>query len=280
MSDLHTPMPDQISIGPFGIDSYTFCAGMGAILGIAWILAARLRNSAQDAPGAVSATLNGLLLVGIGSSVAGRLAYALIYLDYFRDHLAEIASAASPGYSGQAAILGGMAGWWLARRLRLPVADPGLVVLATLIGIGASLGCVPHGCAYGQEVFWGGTSWIEQLAWLLRVDWPDAYRISNPRLPIQLFLAGWLALCGVIALVPARRRQPLSPVSPTRGIRLSPVALWLVLFAMGDFALQFARADPMPVVAGLRAAQWLDIVLWLAGCTGLARNLRLAITST
>ncbi|HEY3342936.1 MAG TPA: prolipoprotein diacylglyceryl transferase family protein, partial [Anaerolineae bacterium] len=126
-------------------------------------------------------------------------------------------------------------------------------VLMTLAGAGASIGCIPAGCAYGREVFWTD-GWL----WQLRVDWPDATLINNPRLPTQLFMLIWLLVCLLIIWVAHTRHWRYSQGNRT-------LALWITLFAVGDFFIQFARADLMPVFGPLRAAQWADVALALLG---------------
>ena len=238
-------MQTQITIGPATLDTYTFYIALGVLAAGLW----QVRQSRPDFP----RVLNGFLLVGAGALLAGRLGYVLLNADYFRDHLDEIVSLASPGYWEHAAIVGGLAGWAVAQRLRLRgLSRPVLILLVTLVGMGASLGCISHGCAYGREVFWTD-GWL----WQLRVDWPDAYTIDNPRLPTQLFTLGWLLVCLILVAWQARRS------------RTPRLALWLLLFAAGDFTLQFLRIDPVPSIGPLRAPQWADAILACAGITAL-----------
>jgi len=93
-------------------------------------------------------------------------------------------------------------------------------VTICLVGIGASIGCVPNGCGYGREVFWTG----DPLLWLLRVDWPDVMLVRNPRLPTQLFTVAWLMVC---LMAVQRLRRPV----------------WaIVMIAAGDWLIGFLRA--------------------------------------
>ncbi len=203
----------------------------------------------------LSDTLTALLILAVAAVTAGRAGYVLLNVDYFRDHMNEIVTLASPGYWGHAAIAGGLVAWWSIGRLRRRIAPAPLIILASLIGIGASVGCIPSGCAYGREVFWTD-GWL----WHLRADWPDMYSINNPRLPVQAGMAVWLAICAgsALAVLWAAHRRHLQ--SSIRGI-----ALWLTLFAIGDFSLQFLRADPMPSFGPLRIAQWADMALFICG---------------
>jgi phosphatidylglycerol:prolipoprotein diacylglycerol transferase len=245
-------MSSQIHIASIAVNSYTAYVVIAALLAAGW---AAWR--ASSSPGGRSAVLNGLLIIGAMSLALGRVGYGLLNLSYFQEHPAELISTASPGYSEHAVILGGLLGWALTQRLRQRVPATSLVLLATFIGIGASIGCVPNGCAYGREVFW-----TDGLLWQLRMDWPDAYTINNPRIPVQLLEAAWLLLCLLFALAAART---------SAGARDGTILLlWTVLFALGDFVLQFLRADPAGIVMGLRIPQWADFALCLITVAGLA----------
>jgi prolipoprotein diacylglyceryltransferase len=249
-------MPTQTYIGSFAINVYTLYIALGALAGAGYMLW-QLRHRPWHE---LSRALNGVLIMALAALIAGRVGYIALHFDYFQEHLAEVAWPASPGLSEHAAIIGGLAGLVIARQLRHPVPVGATLVLATLIGMGASLGCIPNGCAYGREVYW-----TDGWAWQLRVDWPDAYTLNNPRLPSQLFLLAWLLICLCAAYV------YIATLHPERGWQgYSPILLWIVLFAGGDFVLQFMRADQAPVIGPLRAPQWVDIgfvvlgSLWLA----------------
>ncbi|MCL4505901.1 MAG: prolipoprotein diacylglyceryl transferase [Chloroflexi bacterium] len=239
------------------MNTYTLWTALGAAAGGACILwqARGSRHKTSDA-------LTALLILAAVALAAGRLGYVLLHADYFREHISEIVSLASPGYWEHAVIAGGLCLWMLSSRLRDRITPAPLVILASLIGIGASIGCIPSGCAYGREVFWTD-GWV----WSLRADWPDMYSINNPRLPTQLFMAGWLALCAVIVLlvffVMRRRRSHDLEII---------VALWVVCFAAGDFVIQFLRMEPAPVIGPWRVGQWADGVMFAFGVAWLMRD--------
>jgi len=226
-------MPPQfISLGPFSANIYAALAGLGGVAALAWAWW-QLRDAN---------VLNTFLVIGICAALAGRLGYLAIYQP----------PNGEPGLQAHAALLGG----WLAHTVvcrinrpalpTLPVSS--LITLASLIGIGASIGCIPNGCGYGREVFWADGGDLT-LAWAVRVDWPDAYTLQNPRLPTQLFATGGLLVLMGLAVWGLRRLH----------LRPQMVGLaWLAACCAGDFWLQGLRADAMPVWQGLRAEQWLD----------------------
>jgi len=176
--------------------------------------------------------------------LAGRAAYVLIHWEYFSEHRAEVIGFA--GLSEHGAIAGGMAAYLILRRaVHPPPVHLGSVCSAAfvLVAIAASLGCIEAGCAYGREVFWQ-TDGEASLAWQMRVDWPDAYQVRNPRWPTQVLMAAWMAGCGtVLWLAKVRVPEVLVPC-----------------FAIGDFSWQFLRGDSAALLGPFRIYQWLDLV--------------------
>jgi prolipoprotein diacylglyceryltransferase len=229
------------------------------------------------------AVLTHALIIGICALALGRMGYVALHWVYFVDHTNEIFSLASPSFQEHAALCGGFIGYWLLARL-LPIANSPLpiVLCISLIGMAASLGCIANGCAYGREVFWQSEG-EHSLMWLVAVDWPDAYGINNPRLPTQLFMAGWLGVVGSVVMLMGRgdkkTRRKGDKTSPHLLISSSPYVFWLLFFALGDFIIQFARGDASPIWAGLRTEQWLDVAFCLLAAAGIVRALRSGETS-
>ena len=247
-------MPTQVYFFTMALNTYTLWVTLAVMAGSIWTLW-QVRRSWP----AFSATLNALLLSALVSMFLGRAGYVLLHLDYFQEHLNEIISSTSPGLWEHTLIVGWLVGGWIAHRFHQDAPLNSTCMLMTLAGLGASVGCIPVGCAYGREVYWTD-GWL----WQLRVDWPDATLINNPRLPTQLFMVIWLLVCILIVWVAQRRHWHIA-----QGSRM--LVLWVALFALGDFVIQFARADAMPMLGSLRAAQWMDVafVLLCAGALGL-----------
>lgn len=251
-------LPQFVSLGPLTLNLYTALVALAALAPPTW---AWLRTrDGRIFPAA--------LIVALSACVFGRAGYVVLHWDYFREQPAEIVSLA--GLSEHAATVGGViAAWGLRRAARAPDAlYPAFAAQFILVGIAASIGCIPNGCAYGREVFWQ-TDGEHSPAWLLRADWPDAYSIHNPRWPTQAFMALWLAPVGVLLAAmwirATRRRTPL---------RLHHLLIPLALIALGDLLIQFLRADPAPAFAGLRVYQWLDLAMILLAAAILLPRLR------
>lgn len=246
------------------LNIYTTLVGLGVCFGLAY---AAWQARSWD-------VLTDALIIGVFALALGRMGYVALHWNYFADHTNDILSLASPGFQEQAALCGGFIGYWLSAKRHSSIANRQLPITICIgfIGIAASLGCISNGCAYGREVFWQ-ISGERSLAWLASVDWPDAYGISNPRLPTQMFMVGWLCVVGVWM------RSRTVGQSGSKSVSRTPLSycptvllLWLVLFTLGDFVIQFARADDSLVWMGLRAEQWADVLLGVLAAAGIVRR--------
>lgn len=195
----------------------------------------------------------GLLAVAAGALLLGRLGYLGLNSAFFVERPAVWLGDAAAGYSAHTAWVGGWLGWRLSGR-RVPAHL--LAAAGLLAAIGVSFGCAQAACAYGREVGFG-----DGLLWLLRVDGPDAYGLSNPRIPAQLFQAAWLG-GGLLILALMRDRLAKRDIIPA-------ATLW---FALGDLVIQLMRSDPSPEWFGLRAQMVLDGILILSVALAFARR--------
>ncbi len=237
----------HVSLGPFTLNTYTLLIALAA-------LACVLIRYWQTRDERVFAAA---LVIGLAALACGRAGYVALNWDYFREHTNDI--FALNGLSEHAALAGATIGYWLLAIHKYPLANSQLPIAFTLTGIASSVGCIPNGCAYGREVFWQ-TDGANSLAWLLRADWPDAYLVNNPRWPTQALLAGWLLVAATILFALTRRKGDRERGRNLVSLSsLSPLSF--LVFAAGDFLIQFLRGDAAIMVAGLRVYQWLDVLL-------------------
>lgn len=190
------------------------------------------------------------LLAGLALALLlGRALHVAVHWAYFQDHLAEIPQWTAGGLSWQGAAWGALIGCGVvgrARGLRWPQLATGLALAAPLLALGAWYGCQHALCAHGAEV----STLADYPAWLV-VDARDRFGLYAPRFnthPIGIGLM-LLTLLGVWAL---RRLPPL---------RLLGISLALV--ALSNLSVGFLRGDMMPMAAGLRLDQWLDLAVLL-----------------
>lgn len=244
--------------------SYTAWVALFGLAGLGWVLWRGCRSLAD-----VADALAQVFFIGLAALVCGRIGYALLNLDFFAQKPGAVWSASYPGLAEQTALLGACVAWRVfavqPRRLankivegknfmRQParLSEASFILLAALVGIGASVGCMQAGCAYGREVFWQDGA--NSIGWLLRADLPDAYSIPNPRWPTQAMMAVGLSLeAGLLGFGMARN-------AAFEKSGFLTVTLFCALFLAGDFLIQFLRADPGgEVMFGLRGSQWLDV---------------------
>jgi prolipoprotein diacylglyceryltransferase len=253
------------------LSGYTFLIGLAALVSVAWAW-----FNTRDAR-----IFSVALITAVFALAFGRAGYVLLNWDYFSEHTIEIVSLT--GLLEHGALVGGALGAACAMRLYPNALRPSHIASAAIvIGIAASIGCIPSGCAYGREVFWQDGA--NSPGWLLRVDWPDAYGVNNPRWPTQALLAGWL-FAGTAILVVVTRWQggKVTDGASNRSVTLSPLhpssfdyrsggsgQALVILFALGDFFIQFLRADPAITLGGLRIYQWFDLALGMLAAFGFA----------
>lgn len=191
------------------------------------------------------------LAAGVGALVGGRAEHvALHWAAWFSAHPDEIARVALGGLGWHGAVVGGLIGLFAAARfVRLPVSTGGTALLdpfapaLALLALGGWIGCAAAPCAWGKEV----TTLADYPAWA--VGWTrDVYNLYAPRYNTQLFGAA-LAVLLLLAAAWLPRR-----------VRAGHFWLILALLSAGMFFIGFWRADPVPVVFGLRADQVADAV--------------------
>lgn len=224
-------------IGPWWIEPYTLriLIGTTAALLCLWLRAPAYGLSRRAAGG----WLWGMALAAL---VSGRAGYVLGNLRYFSQQPHAILRPG--GMQGGAALLGSLlvALLW-ARGARRPFNAllAWLTPAILLIAAGAWWGCASVGCAWGRVVFFPS----DQNPWYVTPS-PDIYRNVLPRYAVQALGALCALLLAGGALL-ARARA----------------AAALALYAAAAGALTFLRADPVPLIAGLRVDSLQDVgIAW------------------
>lgn len=223
----------------------------------------------------------------VAGITGGRVGHVLANQEYFAEDLRRAFYLWEGGLAFQGAFLAGLLALFLYSAYHelpfLVLADtaaPGLA-LGQVFGW---LGCLMGGCAYGLESH--GATFLARLS----LDLPDVYGIYAPRFATQP-LASALSLAIFILLWATRHRWPFDPSAGLRASfaqdrqgRPSPglaFALYLLLYASGQFLLEFTRGDEAIYWGLWRVSQWLYLAeaasaLVLLAC--LSRKLNPSLT--
>jgi phosphatidylglycerol:prolipoprotein diacylglycerol transferase len=185
--------------------------------------------------------------------LGARIEHVILNWKYFATVPPEILNFAAGGLSAHGAIIGAVAGGWIAVRVARNSFDPWLSTASyviCIISIAAWWGCAAVSCAYGAEV--GNLS--DYPTWLV-----------------------WEAPGDFLMVVPRYAVQPLGAVTST--VLLCLISLSAALGVTGrhrvglalagaliiNFMLGFLRGDPGPLMGNLRLTQVFDLMFIVAG---------------
>ena len=253
--------PVLFHLGSFAVTGYAALINFGLIVGtMVACLAARRRGLKP-----VQA-LDASLAAALGGLIGGRAVYVAVHWAYYDDHLRRALRPWDGGLAWHGALVGGLIALSayhasqrgtlsrrMSLRLVLGVLTPGVALLAVC----AWLGCLLNGCAYGLETYPG-----QGLLWTQSMELPDLYGIWVPRVAVQLLGATWSGIV-LVVVIAARRTQFAELAFP----------LWLALYSVGSFGLEFLRADETLLIASWRAGQAADLALTLTGAVVLVAGL-------
>lgn len=236
--------PILVTLGRRPIYSYSVVMVVTLLLVFGWLAwqQRRTHNRALDL---------GLLALAAGL-IGARAGHVLANWEYYAEQGAAVFDLRDGGLSWHGGLLAGLLALAVAAAWQRHGASPFVLrlrqILAVLIVplalglLGGWLACLLAGCAYGRA--------IAPPQRFYTPDWPDSYGVLAFRLPSQL-LGMLLALCLLLLAKPLLRRP----------------GLFLILLGLGNFTISWTRGD-LPVTWGpLRATQWIDILLILAGLT-------------
>jgi len=236
---------DILTIGPVTIHGYGLMIGLG-------VMAALLLGDYR----AKKFGLNGDHIYGMTFSavILGFVAARILFIiteweNFLQNPMQYLAGAGFVVYGG---IIGGaltIYGFCKIKKIdMLSYLDLMIPSVALAQGFGR-IGCFLAGCCYGKETdsFLGVVFTNSDFA-------PNGVKV----LPTQLFMAGGDLIIMAILLWYAAKR-------PMRG-RTS--ALYLILYSIGRFAIEFLRNDDRGTVGALSTSQFIAIFTLLAGVLG------------
>lgn len=232
--------PILFTLGRQPVNSYSVVMLIALLAGLGWL-------AWQERSGRKDALALGLLAL-IAGVLGARAGHVLANWAYYGEQPAAIIDLRDGGLSWHGGVLAGLLALALAAAWQRQLG--GLVTLREMLAVlivplaigllGGWLACLLAGCAYGLPV--------DPPQRFYTPDWPDNYGVLAFRLPSQL-LGILLALALLLLARPLSRRP----------------GIFLIVLGAGSFMIAWTRGD-LPVSWGpLRATQWIDLVLILAG---------------
>lgn len=249
--------PKLIEVGSFFLPTY------GVLLAVAFLtalwLAARLGRQ-------VGIPNDRIMDVGLYSAIAGiaggKLGMFLFDWNYYASHPDQVltwSTLQAAGVFQTGFLLALIVAVWYMRRRRMPVlrtADvlsPG-VALGHAVG---RLGCFAAGCCWGAET---------HLPWAVTFRNPESHDrfgtpLNVPLHPTQLY-ESFAEFVIMAYLISAFKK-------PHRDGKI--FGLYLVLYSLVRFLVEFVRYHEQDLVAGLSLTQWISLGTGIAGVVLLAR---------
>ena len=239
-------LPVLFELGPITVYSY------GVLLAASYLLALyyavrRARQAGLDA----SRVLDFGIYIIISALVGAKLLLLIVDFDHFWRQPAEIWTLLRSGgvfYGGL--VLAFLVGLWYVRKYRLPV-WPVADAVAPSIALGhvvGRLGCLLAGCCYGRPttVAWG-------------ITFTDPFAAANVGTPLhvqlhptQLYDAG--AELFILVLILATERFWRRRAGWTFWI-------YILLYGISRFVIEFYRGDPRGATMGFSTSQWISMAL-------------------
>jgi phosphatidylglycerol:prolipoprotein diacylglycerol transferase len=238
--------PELFSIGPITVYSY------GVLLAVSYLLGLRLAMWRATRWGLdASRVLDLGIYIIIAALIGAKLLLLVVDFDQFRQSPAELLSLARSGgvFYGGLIVAVGVAFWYIARHgmpfwTTCDVFAPG-IALGHVTG---RLGCFAAGCCYGRQTTlpWGITFHNPLAA--ANVGTP----LGIPLHPTQLYEAGAELLILIVLLTTERR-----------GRQFSGRTFWLymLLYAISRYIIEFYRGDPRGEMFGMSTSQFISVVL-------------------
>ncbi|MBI4252700.1 prolipoprotein diacylglyceryl transferase [Candidatus Uhrbacteria bacterium] len=212
-----------------------------------------------------------LLWALIPAVIGARVLFVVYHLDYFGTHPQENIAVWNGGWVWHGGLLGGILGvYGYCRKTHISFLSL-LDVLAPGVALGQAIGRWGNYVnqeAYGlpTDVPWGITIDTEK-----RLPGYESFATFHPTFlyesifDVLLFLfLGWLVWRRGGGWIPASAGMTNGTV----------FFLYLILYSLGRFGIEFLRIDIVPLAFGLRAPQWISLGFMIVGTLGLVWVLR------
>ena len=227
---------DLFSVGPLTVHGYGLCIGIGiaAALLLIWRRAENRRFDTKD--------VNTLVLLILAAGFAGAKLFFLFahWSEFLADPIGTLGAEGFVVYGG--IVCGLLAAYLYCRKRSFPFlywADCFMPGVALAQGFGR-IGCFLAGCCFGKPT-----------DSILGVVFPagSAAPAGVPLWPVQLFSAGGDFLLAALLLLLDRKK-------PRAGLL---TGVYLLLYSIGRFLIEFLRDDPRGAVGLLSTSQFIAL---------------------
>ena len=248
--------PLLFEVGRFPVYTYGVLLAAAYLTGL-WFAVRRARARRLDADRVMDL---GIWVIA-GALVGAKLLLLVVDFSYYSQHPAELLGIFRVGgvfYGGL--ILAVIVAVWYMRRAKLPL-WPTMDAFAPGIALGhvvGRMGCLMAGCCWGRQtsVPWGITFTDRLAADTTGVPLDIALH------PTQLYEAGAELLILVVLLATERRGRNF----PGRTFWL-----YMLLYAISRFVIEFYRGDPRGAIGVLSTSQLISVILVPLSIVMLAR---------
>lgn len=238
-------MPDRVAFSLFGFDIMWY----GVIIAFALLLGIAIAMYRAKKAGLNNEIILDILLLTIPLAVIGaRAAYVLAHLDYYSYQPGLVFAIRQGGLAIQGAIAGGILGIFIMCRIKkqntLLIAD----LMAPSLILGQAIG--RWGNYFNMEVYGTQTT----VPWAIRVDDPSLGIITVH--PTFLYESIWNLICFALLLYYDKKFKKRNG---------EIICLYLILYSLGRFFIEFLRTDNVYIFGSVNLAQAICVLLALAG---------------
>ncbi len=208
------------------------------------------------------------LLPGI---LFARSLFVLYHPDYFLSHLLEIPAVWHGGWVWHGALAGGLLGIFLYCKENKIAFLSLLDVCAPGVALGQSIG--RWGNFFNQEAYGLPTNvpWGITIDPAHRLPGFEQFAVFHPAFLYEsIFDFGlFLFLLFMVKYLSSLRRRDPRLLGDDTSYTGATFFLYLTLYSIGRFGIEFFRIDGVPIIMGLRSPQWISLGLIALGVAGL-----------
>jgi len=246
------PSPILLELGPLTIHWYGLLIVVAIVLGIFLVVSSAKKHGIK-----AEKVIDLSFYLIISGLLGARIYYILLYPKYFLSHPLNVLKIWQGGLGIFGAIIFGLAIlFFYAKKQRLSF----LLLLdltAPALILGQAIG--RWGNYFNSELY----GWSTNLPWgipIVKSDFPGKSDFHHPCFLYEFF---WdLGVFLILLMFSRKKPLPHACLSATQG---QVCSLYLILYSLGRFFIEFIRIDFSPIILGLRIGQCFSLVFFTLG---------------